>query len=139
MELSSKSISPEAARRSGEMSILLVDDDDDFRYGLAENLRDDGHEVREYSNPTQVSVGQLDGIDLVVTDQTMVGEDGLSFAQRVHRLRPRITIILVTASSTAHVEETVERSGYIQLLHKPLDYDRIERLVGELTGSHPHA
>ena len=106
MELSSKSISPEVARRSGEMSILLVDDDDDFRYGLAENLRDDGHEVREYSNPTQVSVGQLDGIDLVVTDQTMAHEDGLSFAQRVHDLRPRIPIILVTASSTAHVEQT---------------------------------
>lgn len=121
------------------MSILLVDDDDDFRYGLAENLRDDGHQVREYSNPAQVSVGQLDGVDLIVTDQTMDGEDGLSFAQRVHRLRPRIPIILMTACSTAHVEESVERSGYISLLHKPLDYAHMERLVGELTGSTPDA
>ena len=117
------------------MSILLVDDDDDFRYGLAEILRDDGHHVQEFSSPTQVSVGQLDGVDLVVTDQTMDGEDGLSFAQRVHQLRPRIPIILVTACSAAHVEETAERSGYISLLYKPLDYDVMERLVGRLTRS----
>lgn len=115
------------------MSILLVDDDDDFRYGLAENLRDDGHQVREFSSPTQVALGQLEGVDLIVTDQSMAGEDGLSFAQRVHRLRPRIPIILVTASSSPFVEDAVERSGYISLLHKPLDYDCVERLVGELT------
>ncbi|MFN8643049.1 MAG: response regulator [Candidatus Binatia bacterium] len=115
------------------MSILLVDDDDGFRYGLAENLRDDGHEVWEFSDPTQVSIGSLDGVDLVVTDQMMLHEDGLSFAQRVHALRPRLPIILVTACGIDHVEQMARRSGYISLLHKPFDYARVERLVGELT------
>lgn len=119
------------------MTILLVDDEEDFRRGLAEMLRDDGHDVLEYSRPEGVPSADVSKADLVITDYTMDGEDGLAFAHRFHRWRPSVPVILVTAYSTAQLESAVAASGFISLLHKPLNYMRMEQLIGDLTGYRP--
>jgi DNA-binding NtrC family response regulator len=119
------------------MTILLVDDDEDFRIGLAANLRDDGHRVIEFAAPQNVRLEALDKIDLTITDYTMTGEDGLSFANRFHRARPEVPVIMLTAYSTAHLENVARKSGFISLLHKPLDYAGVEQLIGDLTGYRP--
>jgi len=119
------------------MTVLLVDDDEDFRHGLAENLRDDGHRVLEYSRPDEIPDAQLPAADLVITDYMMNGEDGLAFANRLHRSHPNVPVILVTAYSTVQVEKAVAASGFISLLHKPLDYMRMEKLIEDFTGYRP--
>src|ERR1041385_8151630 len=133
MEPSSEWTSRVTARRSSNMKILLVDDDEDFRHGLAENLRDDGHHVLEYFQPDKIPDAQLSAANLVITDYMMNGEEGFAFANRLHRLRPNVPVILVTAYSTAQIEKAVAASGFISLLHKPFDYMRLENLIGDLT------
>ena len=115
------------------MTILLVDDDEDFRRGLAENLRDDGNTVQEYAAPGEVPP-QLPGIELAITDYLMAGENGLSFARRFHRLHPSVPVIMVTAYSTPEVEKEAAASGFISVLHKPVRYERVYRLVEHLAG-----
>ena len=119
------------------MTILLIDNDEDFRQALAENLRDDGHRVLEYPTPVDVPLDQLEGVDLTITDYLMNGEDGLAFANRFHRSRPGVPVVLVTAYATKLVEQAVKNSGFLSLLHKPLDYGRMERLITDLTGYRP--
>ena len=119
------------------MTILLVEDDEDFRHGLAENLRDDGHRVLAYPRPNQVPLEQLEPIHLAITDYRMDRENGFAFANRLHRLWPKLPVILITAFSTAVLERAVADSGFISLLHKPLEYERMERLIADLTGYRP--
>jgi CheY-like chemotaxis protein len=63
--------------------IILIDDDEPFRTGLAANLREDGCEVLEVASGPSVPVDQLPAIDLVVTDYPMDREDGA-------RIRPTL-------------------------------------------------
>jgi len=105
--------------------LLLVDDDELFRGALAANLREDGFEVREYASGEAVPIGQLQGVQLVLTDYMMDKEDGLTFAQRFHRAHPEVPVIVITAFATAHLESAVEASDYLTLLHKPLDYEEL--------------
>jgi DNA-binding NtrC family response regulator len=113
------------------MTILLIDDDEDFRHGLAENLRDDGYAVQEYAAPGDVPP-QLPGVELAITDYLMAGENGLSFARRFHRSYPSVPVVMVTAYSTPEIEKEAAASGFISVLHKPVGYERVHRLVEHL-------
>jgi DNA-binding NtrC family response regulator len=120
------------------MVILLVDDDEDFRHGLAENLRDDGHVVLEYAKAAEVPPAQqLGAVQLTIIDYLMNGENGLAFAHRFHQTHPNVPVILVTAYSTALVEAAAASSGFISLLHKPIDYEHLQRLVDRLAALAP--
>lgn len=98
-------------RRSGAQGdatmILLIDDDEPFRTGLAANLREDGCEVLEVASGPSVPVDQLPAIDLVVTDYPMDREDELAFARRFHRTFPTVPVIILTAFATAHLESEI--------------------------------
>jgi DNA-binding NtrC family response regulator len=115
------------------MTIVLIDDDENFRSGLAENLRDDGYAVQEYAAPGEVPP-QLPGIELAITDYLMAGENGLSFARRFHAAHPSVPVVLVTAYSTPAVEQEAVASGFISVLHKPVRYEQVHRLVEHLAG-----
>jgi two-component system nitrogen regulation response regulator GlnG len=116
------------------VAIFLIDDDEDFRTGLAENLRDDGHRVEEYAVPEDLPpLSSLTQPELVVTDYQMSREDGLSFADRFHAAHEEVPIVMITAYGTAHLEAEVARRSYLHLCSKPLDYDTFHRLVGRLT------
>jgi len=114
------------------LRVLLVDDDDDFRRGLADNLRDDGHTVLEYGGPDDIPPATLGNLDVVVTDYEMPGANGLRFADRVHAARPSLPIVVLTAHRQApFVIEAAARS-FVHLVHKPVLYQRLQQLLWEL-------
>jgi DNA-binding NtrC family response regulator len=116
------------------MVILLVDDNDDFRSGLAENLRDDGHVVREHANPaTLADSEELRDVDVVITDYHMAGQDGIALGDAVRAIRGDVPVIVVTAYWTRQLEEAALRRSF-RLLRKPLDYDDLHRVLVELGG-----
>jgi two-component system response regulator AtoC len=112
--------------------ILVIDDDENFRRGLAENLRDDGYAVQEYAAAGEVPP-QLSGIELVITDYLMAGENGLTFARRFHAVHPSVPVVMITAHTTPEVEKEAG-AGFICVLHKPVRYERVQRLVEHLAG-----
>ncbi|MFN8546042.1 MAG: response regulator [Candidatus Binatia bacterium] len=117
------------------MRILLLDDDDGFRYGVAENLRDDGHEVTEFAGPRDVPpLSALGRVDVVITDYEMSPEDmdGLSFADAVAREQPGAPVVLVTAFVTPNLEAEVARRPWVHLCAKPCRYDELHDLVLQL-------
>ena len=114
------------------LTILLVDDDDAFRRGLADNLRDDGHTVIEYGGPDDIPPGTVGNVDAVVTDYEMPGTNGLRFADRVHAAQPSLPIVVLTAHRHApFVIEAAARS-FVHLVYKPVVYQRLQQLLCEL-------
>ena len=64
-------------------TILLVDDDPGVRYALTEVLRDHGYRVIAVDSGARALAaldGDLDRIDVVVTDLSMPGMDGLELS-----------------------------------------------------------
>ena len=120
------------------LTILLVDDDDAFRRGLADNLRDDGHTVLEYGGPDDIPPSTLGNLNVVVTDYEMPGTNGLRFADHVHATRPSLPIVVLTAHrNAAFVIEAAARS-FVHLVYKPVVYQRLHQLLCALVGDLPH-
>lgn len=126
-------ISTASKDRHGSLSdrhtILLVDDDEAFRHGLAENLREDGHGVLEYSDPTEIPpLTRMAPVDLLITDYLMKGEDGLTFARRFHAAHPSVPVLLVTICCTPPLD-----GSFVSVLSKPFAYDQLHEIVHALT------
>lgn len=124
---------PAAGHTRNEDIVLLVDDDDCFRSGLADNLRDDGFKVIEYAAAPDVpGLEAFQDVRVVVTDYDMPGTDGLSFADAFHAAHPSVPIIMVTGACTTHLEAETAGRGFVSLMRKPLEYDRLHSLLHRL-------
>jgi CheY-like chemotaxis protein len=104
-EKSGNSTDRAALVRPTQRTVLLVDDDPDFRFALAETLRDEGHHVME-ARSGEAAFGVLDHLaaprarapDLIVLDLVMPGMSGIEFLQRLRRSPrwARLPVLIVT-------------------------------------------
>ncbi|HZG33113.1 response regulator [Sphingopyxis sp. YF1] len=77
--------------------ILLVDDEPSIREPLSDYLTGQGFAVTAAASAAEArSVLRAQGVDLVVSDIMMPGEDGLSFTRHLHETS-NIPVILLTA------------------------------------------
>jgi DNA-binding NtrC family response regulator len=114
------------------IAVVIVDDDASFRSGLAANLADDGHVVFQYDHPRVVPRERLAATHVLLADYDMGDVDGMTFADRVHRARPEVAIILITAYWTAEVEAAAASRPFLHLCRKPVDYEVLHDRVHEL-------
>lgn len=115
---------------SKQSMVLLLDDDDSFRNALAENLRDDGYRVVDYGAAQDLPpFTALSDVKVLVTDYDLPGTNGLTFADRFHAAYPNVPIIMVTGACTRHLEAQAAARGFVSVLQKPLEYDKLHRLL----------
>ena len=84
--------------------VLIVDDDRDQLYMLGLLLKDQNYEVVEaISGQTGLEILKDTPVDLVVTDITMPGMDGIEFAGLLKKMKgnERTPVVLVTAGREA--------------------------------------
>jgi DNA-binding NtrC family response regulator len=112
------------------MTILLVDDDSDFRTALAENLRDDGHHVVELETPPDdPESSELEDVGVLVADYHLPHQTGLAFADAFHAAHPRVPVIVITADPSALIDAAVDRRPFARLQRKPIDFHELEALI----------
>jgi DNA-binding NtrC family response regulator len=109
-------------------TVLLVDDDAGVRFALTEVLRDRGYCVIPVSSGAQ-ALASLQGVDVVVTDFSMPGMDGLELTTRIGRCAPGLPVILLTAHGSEHLVQIASRHGACGCLSKPFDIDEIGRVI----------
>lgn len=116
---------------SGVIKVLLVDDDPGVRFALTEVLRDRGYGVVPVSSGAQ-ALASLAGVDVVVTDLSMPGMDGLELTSRICRCRPDLPVILLTAHGSESVGRLAAQNGACGCLSKPFDIDEIGRVIEDV-------
>src|SRR4030088_598308 len=89
------------AARPAHQTILIVEDDEEIRVMVAQQLTKAGYLVLTASDgPTMFTALNAHTVDLIVLDLSLPGEDGLSLC-RSTRTRLNIPIIMLTARSDA--------------------------------------
>ena len=118
---------------SGER-ILIIDDEPTLREVLAMVLERSGYEIREAASG-ELGLGIFDRWhpDLVVTDLTMPGIDGLEVLRQV-KVRAAnggrdVPVILVTAYATTATAVSAMRDGAFDYVAKPFQNDELRMLV----------
>ena len=106
-------------------TILLVDDDEDARTGVAELLRLDGYEIFEAADGQEALRDLRGGLRpcLVLLDLNMPGTSGWQF-RALQLLDRRIADIPVVAlSGHDGIEQQAKMLKLAGFLSKPLDFD----------------
>jgi two-component system cell cycle sensor histidine kinase/response regulator CckA len=127
---------PEVARAdprwTGQLA-LVAEDNDDVRQVIRRQLVDLGFSVIETESGDEAMelIGQIEGLDLVVSDIVMPGLSGIDLAHRVRRMRPEINVVLISGFS---IEDT-DNIRDLVILRKPWEkqdlIDAIRRQADE--------
>ncbi len=107
--------------------ILIVDDDTSIRETLGEILEDEGFRVLLAADATQalVILRQHEAIDVLVTDLTMPGEDGIVLIRRARAIRNGLPAVLLTGYAEQVTSVTAVGGGNFHVLRKPVESDRL--------------
>jgi signal transduction histidine kinase/DNA-binding response OmpR family regulator len=121
------------------LKILVVEDDDDSREFLAEALEQRGATIAS-ANGVAAAIAKFEPFrpDIVVSDIAMPDADGYDLIRQI-RSYPRESggltpALALTAHTRAEVRERAREAGFQQLEPKPVDLDRLSRLVLDLAG-----
>ena len=113
-----------------KFTILVIDDEENIRKGLASNFEMEDYTVRTASNGRQglelVSKGD---IDLVVTDLRMDGISGEEVLRRVTTETPGIPVIVLTGHGSIDAAVDAMKNGAYDFLTKPLNLDQLNAIV----------
>jgi len=114
--------------------ILVVDDEQISRDGIAEVLQDEGYEVATAAGGHEaVTIFAAFQPDLVLTDLQMPGLDGTGVITHLKSVSPTTPVIIFTADVTIDARRKAERLGVQDYLNKPLNFDdmltRIKRIL----------
>ena len=103
--------------------ILFVDDEDALAKVGQKMLERLGYTVTSKTNALEAIAAvrdQPETFDLVITDLTMPGMDGIKLGTQLLQLQPRLGILLSTGYSGVLTEEAVRELGFRGLLVKPV-------------------
>lgn len=120
--------------------ILVVDDFEDSRYSLCRLLELCGHTVVEASNGHQaVEAALSEQPDLVLMDLSLPGIDGIAATARIRAASGirQMPIVALSAHDTESYHTAALGAGCDAYLTKPMDFDDLEKLIGEILDKEP--
>lgn len=133
----SPGVAPSSGGRhaQGRLRILIVDDDDGCRLGVASVLGDDGHDVHTAARGEEAldharrlrRINQT--LDLSILDYHMPDWTGVETFLRLVRELPGIAAVFVSGDFSTSLLDEVRRAGGRALVRKPLDVHRIRTAV----------
>jgi two-component system response regulator HydG len=107
--------------------ILIADDHELLRRGLAQALAEAGHEVEEASNGNLAIEKLHEGVfDVVVSDLKMGGSTGIEVLKTTKTLHPTTAVILMTAFGTVSTAVEAIKSGAFDYVQKPFEIEEME-------------
>jgi len=102
--------------------ILVIEDDDAVRRSLKFALEQEGLEVHPYESGEQLLADpDLPPTGCLVVDYAMPGMDGITLVERLRQRHVTLPALLITARSSPALRERALRSGFRQVLEKPLE------------------
>jgi Nif-specific regulatory protein len=107
--------------------ILIADDHDSLRRGLAQAVAEAGHDVEEAPNGNAAIEKLHEGFfDVVVSDLKMGGSTGLEVLKTAKTLHPSSAIILMTAFGSVSTAVEAMKSGAFDYVQKPFEIEEME-------------
>jgi two-component system response regulator PilR (NtrC family) len=111
--------------------LLIVDDEQGMRDLLSIMLRREGYRV-ELARSGEEALDRIsrDLFDLIITDISMPGVDGIGVLRRVREIAPEVPTIIITAyASTESAIEALKLGAYDYIV-KPFDVEEFKIVIG---------
>ena len=100
--------------------VLIIDDNETMREGMAAAVRRMGHEVAVASSGADgLALMQKQGADFLITDLKMAGVGGMDVVARAREIDPACPAMIVTAYGSVETAVEAMRIGAVDFLQKP--------------------
>ena len=118
----------------GDPSVLVIDDDPDFRDSVARLLRTVGLQTRQFSSVSEfLKADPPDGPNCLLLDVRLPGPSGLELQRELTAAHRKIPIIFITAHADVPMTVQAMKGGAIEFLTKPFrDQDLLEAVEAGL-------
>jgi len=106
-------------------SILIIDDEDDFRFTLSRWLKGCGYDVLDASGAKQalnILGEKREAIALVLLDMVMEGMDGVETFRELRKLRPDLPVIICSGGPLDESCRELLKEGARDFIQKPFAY-----------------
>lgn len=114
-------------------TILIVDDETDLLNGLKRtiSMEIDSRVLLAENSADALDIIEKEFVDLVLSDISMPGLDGMQLLTAVKQLDPTITVVIMTAYGT--IERAVEaiKAGAYDFIQKPFDENRLIHVLNK--------
>jgi len=117
--------------------VIVVDDDAAVRQSLKFSLELEGMNVRLYESGDELlSDPDLPSNGCLVVDYYMPTMNGVELMDQLHRRLVKLPAILITSRATDDMRKRAARSGFSQVIEKPLeDSTLLDSIRGALNAS----
>lgn len=114
----------------GQVELLFVDDDNEFRGIASQWFTRRGFHVHEAPGVNDaLRLLQDRQFDVVVSDMAMPGLTGLDLLQRIKELSPDCEVLLLTGQATVEIAVQAMKFGAYDFLSKPFPLPELEALI----------
>ncbi|WP_411886934.1 nitrogen regulation protein NR(I) [Hydrocarboniphaga effusa] len=115
---------------SAALTVWVVDDDESIRWVLERSLSRENMSVQVFPGAAELLDALNDATpDVLLSDIRMPGVNGLELMDRVHRAKPELPVIIMTAHSDLDAAVASYKGGAFEYLPKPFDVDGVAALV----------
>jgi len=119
-------------------TVLVIDDDTDFRDMIVEMLRVQGHRVivaPRGRDGLQYFSADPDSIDVVLLDMMMPGMDGVDVFNKLQQMREDVKIVLCSGFSVEGRASNLLARGAAAFLQKPFEFHELQDVFARLLKS----
>jgi two-component system response regulator RegA len=110
----------------GQRSVLIADDDENFRDRLARAFEARGWEAWRAANiESGIALARENAPDLAIVDLRMTGESGLELVSKLREMDATIFILMLTGYGSIATALEAVRRGANHYMSKPVDADQI--------------
>lgn len=120
------------------LHIMVVDDELSMTAMLQEFLSMHGAQITAFNSPlAALHAFELkpNGVDVVITDETMPGLSGMHLAECMLKLRPGLPVILCTGYSDHATPALAEQAGLAGFIYKPFKIDQLLQQIRKIIKS----
>lgn len=112
-------------------TVLIVDDEKDLLHGLERTIKMsiDCRVLAAENGETALRLLDKQAVDLVLADIRMPGMDGISLLQKIQKIDPSITVIIMTAYGTIQQAVDAIKAGAYDFIQKPFNEERLMHLL----------
>lgn len=115
---------------SGNVRILIADDEASLRLVLQTAINKVGYEVDTVKNGKEaLNMAQKNHYDVVILDIRMPEMDGLQAFYEIHKIRPDLPIILMTAFGSSETAVNAMKHGAYDYILKPFNLEEVKIIV----------
>ncbi len=106
--------------------ILLVDDEDQFRTGLARQLKVRNYDVWDVEGGKKaIKIVRHKNPEVVILDQKMPDMDGIQTLKELKKIRPEVQVIILTGHGSTESARVTGKHDVFRYLQKPCSLDEL--------------